>query len=110
GAVLRQKYGRANVQFGQVLELADLRDKIGLGGAGKQPVPAKRRALVTKLAHQVMSEINRVTAVTPGSLVAVALLSHSRRGLPHLDLVDQCARLTACLRRLGARLSPSLVD
>jgi glycerol-3-phosphate O-acyltransferase len=106
GGVLSQKYGRANVQFGQVLELADLRARLGI--SGDVVVPAKRRALVTKLAHQVMSEINRVTAVTPGSLVAMALLCNRRRGLPHADLVDQCARLSALLRRLGARETPSL--
>jgi glycerol-3-phosphate O-acyltransferase len=56
-----------------------------------------------------MNEINRVTAVTPGSLVAVALLCHRRRGLPHADLVEQCARLLALVQKLGARTSPSLV-
>lgn len=56
-----------------------------------------------------MSEINRVTAVTPGSLVATALLSHGRRGMPHAELVAHCRRLVAHLRRLGARMTPSLV-
>ena len=45
-----------------------------------------------------MSEINRVTAVTPGSLVAMALLCHGRRGLPHVELVDHCARLATLVR------------
>lgn len=108
GGVLRQKYGRVNMQFGQIIELADLRAKLGLPQGGAPVLPAKRRALVTKLAHQAMSEMNRVTAVAPGSLVAMALLSHNRRGLPHAELRDQCARLMSLLRRLGARLSPSL--
>src|SRR4029079_6762362 len=72
GDVLREKYGRANVQFGQVLQLDELRAKLGI--TTEVISPAKRRGLVTRLAHQVMSEINRVTAVTPGSLVAMALL------------------------------------
>lgn len=109
GGVLSQKYGRANVQIGHVIELDELRAKAGVAARGEAISPAKRRALVTRLAHHVMSEINRVTSVTPGSLVAMALLSHSRRGLPHAELRDQCARLTALLRRMGARLSPSLV-
>jgi glycerol-3-phosphate O-acyltransferase len=104
--VLREKYGRANVQFGQVISLAELRRRQGMTGDAVSP--AKRRALVTRLAHQVMSEINRVTAVTPGSLVAVALLCHGRRGLPHIDLVEHCARLVRLVRRLGARTAPSL--
>lgn len=107
GSVLREKYGRANVQFGQVIELRDLKDKLGI--VPEEAVkPAKRRALVTRLAHQVMSEINRVTAVTPGSLVATALLCHGRRGLAHVDLVANAARLVKLVQRLGARTTPSL--
>jgi len=55
-----------------------------------------------------MSEINRVTALTPGSLVALALLSHGGRGVPYPALVKQCQRITALLLRLGARTTPSL--
>jgi glycerol-3-phosphate O-acyltransferase len=106
GAVLREKYGRTNVQFGQVLELDELR-RAASAGNGALP-PSKRRALVSRLAHRVMSEINRVTAVTPGSLVATVLLCHGRRGLPHAELVDHCRRLVKVVQRLGARTSPSL--
>jgi glycerol-3-phosphate O-acyltransferase len=107
GGVLREKYGRANIGFGQILTLEEMREIVGLRPGAEVP-PAKRRALVTRLAHRMMSEINRVTLVTPGSLVATALLCHSRRGLPHVELVAQCARLTALVRRLGARTAPSL--
>ena len=79
GDVLREKYGRANVQFGQVLDLDELCKQQGIA-RGAMP-PPKRRALVTRLAHRVMAEINRVTAVTAGSLVATVLLSHGRRGM-----------------------------
>jgi glycerol-3-phosphate O-acyltransferase len=115
-AVLRETYGCANVQFGAPIELAGLAASVGVGSP---PIsPAKRRALVTRLANQVMSEINRVTAVTPGSLVATVLLCRGRgpssrgarwdRGIAHAALVDHCARLTALVRRLGARTTPSL--
>jgi glycerol-3-phosphate O-acyltransferase len=57
-----------------------------------------------------MNEINAVTAVTPGSLVATALLSHDRRGLPQTELIETCERLALTLHRFGARFSPSLVD
>jgi glycerol-3-phosphate O-acyltransferase len=106
GEVLREKYGRANLQFGQVVELAGLRAELGLDAATISP--AKRRALVSRLAHRMMSEINRVTAVTPGSLVAMVLLCHGRRGLPHLELMEHCARLVRLVRRFGARTTPSL--
>jgi glycerol-3-phosphate O-acyltransferase len=70
--------------------------------------PARRRAVVTRLAYRVMNEINRVTAVTPGALVATALLTHGRRGLSHPDLVKAAERIARVLRRFGARFSPSL--
>lgn len=105
GGVLREKYGRANVQFGAILELAELREMLGIGTDFS---PAKRRALVSRLAHRVMSEINRATAVTPGSLVAVALLCHGRRGLAHAGLVALCRRLLHFVQKRGARTTPSL--
>jgi glycerol-3-phosphate O-acyltransferase len=111
GAVLREKYGRANVQFGQVLELGELHAGVAgvADGRAEGPLPpARRRALVSRLAHRVMSEINRVTAVTPGSLVALSLLCHGRRGISHLELCDHCARLVRLVTRLGARTTPSL--
>jgi glycerol-3-phosphate O-acyltransferase len=108
GAVLREKYGRANVQFGQVLELGALHTELA---AAEGPLtPAKRRGLVNRLARRVMSEINRVTAVTPGSLVAVALLCHAGRGMPHAELTEQCRRLVRLVQRLGARTTPSLTS
>jgi glycerol-3-phosphate O-acyltransferase len=107
GAVLREKYGRVNVQFGQIIDLGALRRQLG---AKEEAIsPAKRRALVTRLAHQVMREINLATAVTPGSLVAITLLCHARRGLPHVELVEHCARLAKLTQRLGARATPSLL-
>jgi glycerol-3-phosphate O-acyltransferase len=106
GDVLREKYGRANIQFGQVLDLDELCAQQGTP-RGAMP-PAKRRGLVTRLAHRVMGEINRVTAVTGGSLVATALLCHGRRGMPHAHLVEHVARLVKFVARLGARTAPSL--
>ena len=45
--------------------------------AAPEHTPSQRRALVTRLGNRVMDEINRVTAVTPGSLTALALLSQT---------------------------------
>ena len=71
----------------------------------REPLPPpKRRALVNRLAHLVMSEINRVTAVTPGSLVATALLlCHGRRGLSHAELVEHCRAAREARRSASAR-------
>jgi glycerol-3-phosphate O-acyltransferase len=107
------RYGRLSVQFGKPLTLADvLRDLDAKATPADLATltPARRRAVVTRLGYRVMNEIDAVTAVTPGSLVATSLLAHDRRGLPHGDLVAACERLARTLRRKGARFSPSLVD
>jgi glycerol-3-phosphate O-acyltransferase len=105
--VLRHKYGRINLQIGEILTFEGVRSDLGWDSA--QPfTPAKRRALVTRLGNRVMDEINRVTAVTPGALTALALLSHSRRGIALSELVLRCGKLLGVLQELGARVSPAL--
>ena len=96
--LLGQRYGRLSVQFGDI-QTIDTSEKL---------TPARRRALVTRLAYRVMNEINRVTAVTPGSLVAAALLTHGKRGASYDDLITACERLANVLHGFGARFSPSL--
>jgi glycerol-3-phosphate O-acyltransferase len=121
------KYGRLNLQIGELLTmdgmLAELdrhpsrvqkRASLPPSSDGTRPThnltPARRRAMVTHLAYRVMNEINRVTAVTPGSLVATALLTHGKRGMSDGDLIDTCRRLSRTLRGFGARFTPSLTS
>jgi glycerol-3-phosphate O-acyltransferase len=107
------RYGRLSVQFGRPLSLADVLRDIDDKSQEKDLValsPSRRRAIITRLAYRVMNEINAVTAVTAGSLVATSLLATDKRGLPHAKLVDACQRLARTLRRRGARFSASLAD
>jgi glycerol-3-phosphate O-acyltransferase len=64
--------------------------------------------MVTRLGNRVMDEINRVTAVTPGALTALVLLSHNQRGLPHRELVARAEKLLGVAARAGARISSAL--
>lgn len=100
--VLRYRYGRINLQFGEIFDLDEARRQIGIEES-EELKPARRRALVASVARRVMDEINRITAVTPGALTALALLSHSHRGLAHEDLVERAGRLLLLLKRSGAR-------
>ena len=128
--LLRGRYGRISVQFGNLLTLESVLKEIdqvkaqaagakGEGANVSSPpssdamaklTPARRRAVVTRLAYRVMNEINRTTAVTPGALVATALLTCPGRGVSHPDLVDACRRLARTLRAFGARFTASLAD
>lgn len=101
------RYGRLNVQFGELLTTESVLAELG-DSAGRM-TPARRRALVTRLAYRVMNEINRVTAITPSALVAAALLTHGRRGISHQDLVIACERLGRILHGYEARFTPSLL-
>jgi glycerol-3-phosphate O-acyltransferase len=105
--VLRHRYGRINMQVGQVLSLDELKRELGLEN-GQGMSPAKRRGLVTRLGNRVMDEINRVTSITPGALTALVLLSHKQRGLPHRELIQRAERLLSVATRNGARSSPAL--
>jgi glycerol-3-phosphate O-acyltransferase len=107
------RYGRLSVQFGKPMSLSDILLEVD-PAAKPQDIatlsPPRRRAVITRLAYRTMNEINAVTAVTAGSLVAAALLAHDRPGLAHADLVSTCDRLSRTLRRCGARFSASLAD
>lgn len=104
GTVLNHRYGRVNLQFGNHFTLAQVRDQLDI--PPDEPLkPARRRALVSRLANSVMDEINRVTAVTPGALTALALLSHPHRGLSHEDVVERARKLLILLGRSGARMT-----
>lgn len=104
--VLAEGWGRVNIQFGEVIDLEQVRQELGVDAADMKP--AKRRAIVKHIAHRAMGEINRVTALTPGALVALVLLSQGRRGIAYRELVDQCRGLANMLLRLGARPTPTL--
>ena len=109
--VMVGRYGRLSVQFGKAMTLADILGEVDPKASPADlatMTPPRRRAVITRLAWRVMHEINMVTAVTPGSLVATALLAHDRRGIAQAELFDACDRLARTLRRAGARFSPSL--
>ncbi|MFW6050189.1 MAG: 1-acyl-sn-glycerol-3-phosphate acyltransferase [Myxococcota bacterium] len=111
--ILRSRYGRLYVQFGEILTFDDVfREELGEDdGAAPDPselTPSQRRLLVQRLAHRVVYEINSVTVVTPAALVATALLVHRRRGMTREQLVELGGRLLSALDRLGAKVVPQL--
>lgn len=101
------RYGRLNVQFGELLTIDGVLGELGTNAHSL--TPARRRALVSRLAYRAMNEINRVTAVTPSALVAAALLTHGQRGIAHADLVARCERIAKFLEGEGARFTPSVL-
>ncbi len=107
GEVLRHRYGRISLQFGNIMTLDDIGAELNIDRAEMRR-PAKRRAMVTRIGNRVMDEINRVTAVTPGALTAMALLARNASEMGERDIFDACSRLLNVLTRMGARISSTL--
>lgn len=112
-SVLRSKYGRLYMQFGDVIPFEDvvrevLGDAASPEGRRAAMTPRARRALVQRIAHQVTYRINEVTVVTPAALVASALLVHPRKGMTRTELHTAAADLLSTLRRAKARIAPTI--
>lgn len=110
--VLLERYGRINMQIGQILTIDDIRKDLeraqAEGPPSRRAAFVPKRALVTRLGHQVIHEINQATLVTGGSLVALALLTQAGRGVSRHELRARCDLLLATLERRGARLQRGL--
>lgn len=114
--VLRSKYGRVHLVFGEIFSFDELyastrrldREDGAFGDGGLSA--AERRALVQRIAHRVTHEINRVTMVTPAALAASALLSHRARGITRRDLMERAKVLLAAFLRADAQVARALID
>jgi glycerol-3-phosphate O-acyltransferase len=126
GRVLRSKYGRLYLQFGEVLPFRSIveealalagRNDAAHDGEPSPPAaaagalsPAQRRALVQRIAHRVAYEVNRATIVTPAALTATALMAHKRRGITHGQFIRRSQSLLEALQRFGAKIAPPILD
>ncbi|MFK7985709.1 MAG: 1-acyl-sn-glycerol-3-phosphate acyltransferase [Sandaracinaceae bacterium] len=112
--VLRSRYGRLYVQFGEILRLEDLLDEAAHlhGDEDRQAhelKPTERRALINRIAHRVTYEIDRATIVTPAALMATALMSFRDSEVTHDALLQRCGTVLATLQRSGARIARSVL-
>jgi len=84
--VLRKRYGRVYVNIGETIflqsYLASLEKPLD-----DMTIP-ERQSLYRKIGYEIVGEINKVSVVTPFSLIAAGLLCHYRRGMSHDDLMD----------------------
>ena len=111
--VLRSKWGRLYVQFGEIIDFDEFASKEvqRQGSAGATIIEIaeqQQRAAVRALAHKVMYSINEVTVVTPAALVATALLSHQKRGMTRQSLLEACESLMQTLEKMNARVAAQL--
>jgi glycerol-3-phosphate O-acyltransferase len=112
-SILRSKWGRLYVQFGEIIDFddfqADTLQRLGGESSSMDDISAEQqRNAVRALAHKVMYSINEVTVVTPAALVATALLSHQKRGMTRASLLSACTDLLATLDVMHARIAQQL--
>lgn len=106
--VLRARYGRVHIDFGEIIDLGVFLAAHGFDArtAGE----SARRELVHNLAHQVVWRIDQATVVTVSSLLAAVLLSSTRRGMERVRLLDVASRLCRHLEAQGARFASVVRD
>jgi glycerol-3-phosphate O-acyltransferase len=105
--IFAEQYGRLNIQVGEIFSLSEVAAASG-ATKDKDPTPAIRREITKHVGYRTMAEINNATAATPGAVVALALLTHGRRGMPHAELVTRVRWVVAALRQRGARMTEAL--
>lgn len=82
--ILRKRYGRVYINVGEPIIMKDYleaQDK-----TVEQMTLDERQSLYRKIGYETVLEINKVSVVTPFSLVASGLLSHDRRGISYDEL------------------------
>jgi glycerol-3-phosphate O-acyltransferase len=85
GKVLTRKFGRVYVNIGEPMVMKsylESQDK-----PMEQMTVDERQSLYRKIGYELVLEINKVSVITPFSLVACVILSHDRRGISHNDLM-----------------------
>ncbi len=99
--VLRKRFGRVYVSFGEPLALAEHLDRHAPGWQSSRDAarPAWLGAAVDTLAAGIQARINATAAISPVALLGLALLSAPRQAMPESELVRQLD----LYRRLAAR-------
>lgn len=101
--VLRKRYGRVALSFGEPIYLKPLLDEVApewsqdIGGEEK---PEWMGSAVDTLAERIQVNINAAAHVNPINLLALALLSTRTRALAEADLIAQIALSQALLNEL----------
>ena len=99
---LRRKKGKVYIEFGEPILLKDYHQE------GPPLGSQNRRELVESLAYELTYGINRSTVVTPSSLVAMAILTHSKRCMSQTEMEEKTSKYLDYLRHKNGRLSEPL--
>jgi glycerol-3-phosphate O-acyltransferase len=103
--VLQSRYGQVHVQFGDPISLQHMAQERHLPRSEDPSHNHLWRDEVTRLGYHILHKVAMVCSVTPTSIVATALLTHTGRGIPQGVLLERCKVIVAYLQNRQARLS-----
>ncbi len=103
--VLRSRYGRVYVEFGEPIDAAEF---LAESHTAADAAPEDSDRTVRRLAYRIIHSINDVTTVTPSALAALIVLNNPARGLDSDTIAREVGFVLSFLKRQGARLSRSL--
>jgi glycerol-3-phosphate O-acyltransferase len=104
---LRSRYGNVHIRFGEPLSLATA---LGRPEPGEEPDAEAPEIEIQKLAFEVCVRVNRVTPITPTSLVALTLLGTGNRALSVDELLVGMRNLLEYVRRRKLPTTTELDD
>ena len=103
--ILKQKYGKVHVSFGEPVFLDEMLDRYAPGWRESGPLgedkPAWLNPLVNDLGTRIMTRINDATHVNPINLLAVILLTTRKLALGRDELAAQLALYLDLLKTGG---------
>ncbi len=106
--VLAKRYGRVYVNVGEPMIM-----KSYLEAQGKpidQMTMDERQSLYRRIGYEIVLAINKVSVVTPFSLVASVILSHDRRGMSHGELLEIFDEFYEYLSQKNVRFAETLAN
>ncbi|HYD48627.1 MAG TPA: glycerol-3-phosphate 1-O-acyltransferase [Terriglobales bacterium] len=101
---LRRRYGRIHINFGEPLSLAENLKREGSAAESHEGGEDESSLALQKLAFEVSVRINRVTPITPTSLVTMALLGTLDRAMTVSEIGSA---LTNLVDYVGRRQLPT---
>jgi len=107
-SVLRSRYGRIHVDFGNPIDLGEYLDHYHAPGAAIEH--DELRQTVRRLAYKIIHGINDATTVTPSAIVALVMLNSTGAALDLDTLTKQAGFVIGYLQEEGVRFSKAVTE
>ena len=102
--VLNSQYGNAYVNFGSPISLKEVFGK----SQSEKLTPKIKKSLIKKLGDRIIKDINLLTPITPTALIALTLLSRSKKEITHDELISTAKLFLSFFKETGIKISEEL--